>query len=498
MTDERDVRTRFESAERGARLSKEELRDREPELRVDLLNAQFDLREADFSVVLLIAGDDLAGCQDALDFLHEWMDARLIDTESFLERTPEERAFPAHWRYWSALPAHGRIGLFSGAWVFDALAERLLDGGDGDALDRATEHARAFEQALAADGTLLLKVWMHAPKKELKRRLKRVEKRRQWRVAERERGVVERYDELVEAATRYIARTDAPHAPWLVVESTDREHRDLTLAEAVRDALTGRLRQGAAPEPAVPPAAEVAREPVLPRVDLGARLERDEYKARLDAAQDRLAELSIAASEAELATVLVFEGWDAAGKGGAIRRLTRAMAARDYRVHSFAAPTEEERAHHYLWRFWRRLPRAGRIGFFDRSWYGRVLVERVEGFATEAQWRRGYDEIADFERHLVEHGVLVRKFWLHIDPDEQLRRFEARENTPYKKYKITAEDYRNRERWDDYARAVEDMVARTHTPDAPWLVVPANDKPYARVAVIEEVCGSLAAALEAR
>jgi polyphosphate kinase 2 (PPK2 family) len=196
--------------------------------------------------------------------------------------------------------------------------------------------------------------------------------------------------------------------------------------------------------------------------------------------------------------VLLFEGWDAAGKGGVIRRLTAAMAAPDYRIVPIAAPTDEEKAHHYLWRFWRQLPRAGKTVIFDRTWYGRVLVERVEGFASEDAWSRAYAEIEDFEQLLVEHGIVLQKFWLHIDPDEQARRFAAREQTPYKKYKITDEDYRNRERWDDYVDAIDEMVARTSTAAAPWTLVPANDKRAARIQVLEVVGEALESGLKRR
>jgi polyphosphate kinase 2 (PPK2 family) len=197
-----------------------------------------------------------------------------------------------------------------------------------------------------------------------------------------------------------------------------------------------------------------------------------------------------------VSSVLVFEGWDAAGKGGVIRRITQAMAVRDYRIVPIAAPTEEERVRHYLWRFWRQLPPAGQMLIYDRSWYGRVLVERVEGFAAEPVWRRAFEEINDFEAQLAEHGLVVQKFWLHIDPDEQLRRFKAREQTAYKKYKITEEDYRNRAKWDVYVSAVNEMVARTSTTHAPWHLVAANDKPSARIQVLKAVCSALKARLK--
>jgi polyphosphate kinase 2 (PPK2 family) len=231
-------------------------------------------------------------------------------------------------------------------------------------------------------------------------------------------------------------------------------------------------------------------------VDLSQSLAKDKYSEALDKYQARLAKLSRQAREQDLSCVLVFEGWDAAGKGGVIRRITQAMAVRDYRIVPIAAPTEEERVRHYLWRFWRQLPPAGQMLIFDRSWYGRVLVERVEGFTPEPVWRRAYDEINDFEAQLYEHGMVVQKFWLHIDPEEQLRRFKAREQTAYKKYKITQEDYRNREKWDAYVGAVNEMVARTSTGRAPWHLVAANDKHSARIQVLKTVCDALKGALK--
>ncbi len=239
----------------------------------------------------------------------------------------------------------------------------------------------------------------------------------------------------------------------------------------------------------------VAMTTILSTLDMGKHLGKGEYKKRLGHLQSRLYGLRRRAREEGTSMVLLFEGWDAAGKGGAIRRVVRALDARFYRVIAVGAPNDEERAHHYLWRFWRHVPRAGRVTVFDRSWYGRVLVERIEGFAMEAQWMRAYAEINDFEAELVGHGVVLQKFWIHITPEEQESRFKARAQTPLKSWKLTAEDWRNRERWDAYERAVNDMVERTSTPMAPWTLIEGNDKRYARVRVLEKVCEGLEAAL---
>ncbi len=231
-------------------------------------------------------------------------------------------------------------------------------------------------------------------------------------------------------------------------------------------------------------------------MDLSQTLDREDYKLKLANYQSRLQDLAWQAYRQKRSVVAVFEGWDAAGKGSAIRRVTRAIDPRLYRLIQFAAPTDEERAHHYLWRFWRQLQRDGRSTFFDRSWYGRVLVERVEQFATEDEWQRAYSEINQFEQQLVEHGSIVLKFWIHIGKDEQLRRFKARELEAHKRYKITEDDWRNREKWHDYEVAVDQMVSHTSTRHAPWTLISGNDKPYARIQILKTFCKSMKRVLD--
>jgi len=482
----------FQAAEAGNKLSREEFERLVPDLRRDLVNAQTDLKDRPWSVLIMVMGNDGPGCEELLDRLHEWMDARFMDTRVFDQWTDEERARPRFWRYWRALPAHGRIGLFMGAWAVNAIADIATGRISEDDFDHRLDHVRRFEQQLADDGTLLLKFWLHMPRRQIKKRLKKAKKNpdKAWRMDETDWKVCENYDELIPIAERFVRETGG----WMVVESTDREYRDITVANLIREGLQRRLAQE---DPPPPPAAlpRFSGKPALDTVDLATTLESQEYKERLEDAQSRLRRLVAKADRKGVSTVLAFEGWDAAGKGGTIRRITRAIPARYYNVIPVAAPTDEERAHHYLWRFWRRLPRAGRMVIFDRTWYGRVLVERVEGLATEDEWKRAYAEIADFEEQIVERGCALAKFWLHIDPEEQLRRFCAREQTEYKKYKITDEDYRNRERWDDYVAAINEMVARTSTDEAPWHLVASNDKRVARVQVVKAVCGALERAL---
>ena len=484
--------TMLEAAEVGHVLSEAAYARQTPGLRVALINAQYDLSTADFPVIVVLAGDDRVGCNATLNTLHEWMDARYLETFALRPPSDEELERPRLWRFWRTLPGRGQLGIYFGGWSQQVVADRARRKIGEREFVRRMAHGASFEQTLVADGALVLKFWLHVSKREHKRRLKRAGKRHS-AIDDRDGAIYEHYDRGIPLAERMLRETGAAGTAWHIVESTDARFRDVFVAQTMLDAITKRLgeRRSRKRSRATRPKGSPTGRGVLAGVDLSAELPRKRYKAELARLQTTLARLTRRAALASRTSVLVFEGWDAAGKGGVIRRLTGAIDARDYRVVAIAAPTPEEAAHHYLWRFWRHLPRAGTVLIFDRSWYGRVLVERVEGFARVDEWHRAYAEINDFEQQLVEHGVLLRKFWLHLDPETQLERFRAREETPYKKYKITDEDYRNRERWDAYEAAVDEMVARTDTKAAPWTLVPANDKRIARVEVLRTVCRGL-------
>jgi polyphosphate:AMP phosphotransferase len=489
------------AAEVGNRLSKKEYRQVVPDLRLGLVNAQYDLRDADFPVIVLVAGDDRIAANAVVNRLNEWMDARYMRTFVFRERTAAERELPRFRRLWQAMPPRGRIAVWAGG-LFQEVAALLAGERTEAGFDAWTRHLEALQADLLADGALIVKFFLHTPLTKQRARLKRAERGDEdegWRVDRRDWAALETLDGARPVVERLLRRMSAPGAPWTVVESTDERYRDVTVARTILDALTARLAEeaprGVDVSPALfAPAADQLT--VLSKVDLSLSLERDAYRERLDALQARLHRLSLKARARGLSTVLAFEGWDAAGKGGVIRRVTQSLEAGDYRVIPTGAPTPEELRYHYLWRFWRDLPPAGTLVAFDRTWYGRVLVERVEELATAAEWQRAYDEINDFEDHLVEHGCVLQKFWLHISPEEQLARFEAREATPYKQHKITDDDWRNRERWDAYVEAVDQMVLRTSSEAAPWNIIPANDKHWARIAVLERVTDALKAALK--
>ncbi len=477
----------------GHALSKDQYDALLPELRAALLDAQARLRKAGFSVVVLINGAAGAGKSETVNKLHEWLDARFLVSESYEEPTEEERSRPEYWRYWMWLPPAGRIALFSGSWYTRPILDYVWGRSSEARLAEEMARINGFERTLADGGTLFVKLWFHVSKKVQQKRLEALEDSpaTRFRVAKSDWKNHGRYGEFVRVTEQVLEQTSTGAAPWHVLDAADDRYRHVKAARLILDAMEARLagrsrshepeRLAPIPDPHT----------VLDELDLSLSLGKSEYEERLAAAQGKLFRLVRKLQKRERSAILVFEGSDAAGKGGAIRRITWALDSRSYRLIPIAAPSDEERSHHYLWRFWRYLPRHGRVTIFDRSWYGRVLVERVEGFATEAEWRRAYQEINDFERELTEAGVILVKFWLHITSEEQLRRFEERKQDPAKRYKITAEDYRNREQANQYEAAAAEMLARCSPPTAPFVLVEANDKRYARVKVLESVVRAL-------
>ncbi|MFV1973153.1 MAG: polyphosphate:AMP phosphotransferase [Thiohalobacterales bacterium] len=498
----------FRTAELGQKIPKSEYRQREPVLRQELLEAQANLVEAgEFPVIVLCAGVDGAGKGETVNLLNEWMDPRLLLTRAYDMPSEEEQERPEYWRFWRDLPPKGRIGLYQYAWYAGPVHDRLYEKDSAATFDDRLMRCHAFEEALTEGGALIIKFWLHLSKAEQKKSFKKLEKDplTKWRVTRQDWDHWRRYDEIEAVVERAIMRTSTGRAPWNIVEGVDPNYRSLTVGTTIRDAIRKhadefsarqKLREVlASPPPATDPG-EPSPATVLSGLDMSLTLSRKDYREQLGEWQGKLNRLHRKALKKKLSTILLFEGPDAAGKGGAIRRITAALDARHYEVIPIAAPTDEERAQHYLWRFWRQLSRAGRVTIFDRSWYGRVLVERVEGFAAEDEWRRAYAEINEFEEQLTEHGILLVKYWVHIDSEEQLERFKAREQIPYKSWKLTGEDWRNREKSDAYGQAVNDIVEHTSMQAAPWTIVEGNDKHFARIKVLKTLCNRLEAVLK--
>jgi polyphosphate:AMP phosphotransferase len=491
----------FESAELGHQIDKATYRKAVPVLRSALLDAQYDLKEqGKIPVVVLISGQDGAGKGETINVLYEWMDPRFISTLAFSTPTDEERARPAMWRYWRALPPKGRIGIFAGSWYSDPIHDSIEATLSKFALDQRIDQINRFEAMLVNEGALVLKFWFHLTKDGQRKRLKELEKNPQtaWRVTKWNWDRLKTYDQLQDVAGHVLRMTNTPWAPWIIVEGADDRYRSLTVGQIILDSLKKKLadktKDVTPVAPPVPP--NIDGRDVLSELDLTQKLSKKAYENELAKWQGKLAELIRHPRFQQRSLICVFEGSDAAGKGGSIRRIGASMDARQYQIVPIAAPTEEERAQPYLWRFWRHIPRQGRVAIFDRSWYGRVLVERVEGFCSESDWLRAYTEINDFEHELAKAGAIVIKFWLQISREEQLKRFKEREKIEFKRFKITEEDWRNRKKWDAYHRAICDMVDRTSTGNAPWTLVEANDKNYARVKIMRTVCERLEAALK--
>lgn len=488
------------AAER-TKVSRKDYEARIPRLREQLVQLQVALQRTPCPVLLVVAGVDASGKGDVVNTLCGWLDPRGVEVFAFHPPTDEERERPPMWRYWRSLPPRGRIGIYAGSWYSEALRVAAQPRARPDEFDHALERIEHFERTLVADGALIVKCWLHLSKSEQGDRLRELEReeRTAWRVTPQDWASHRRYDQLAKLTAQLQRATHRPGAPWTVIDANDERARDL----AVADLLLARFRshQRALRKLAAP--AKPARvTPLRPSglrqllaLPLDHKLSAEDYEEKRDKWLGRLNRAVRRAAEEHRSIVFVFEGWDAAGKGGAIRRLTSAIDARDCRVIPVAKPTDEEKSHHYLWRFWRHVPRAGMVTIYDRSWYGRVLVERLEGFARDDEWRRAYAELNDFESQLAEHGTIVVKFWLHISKDEQLRRFRDRQETEYKQHKINAEDWRNRRKWHAYEIAVGDMLALTHRPQAPWHLVAANNKRHARLQVLKLACKQINDAL---
>ncbi len=492
----------FESAELGHTVDKATFEVEVPKLREALLDAQMDLSKlAKFQVIILIGGVDGAGRGETVNLLNEWLDPRFVETHGMGEPSDEELDRPMMWRFWRALPPKGRMGVFLGSWYTWPILNRVRGLTKTADLDQSLERAKRLEKMLVDEGALVLKFWMHLSKDRQQKRLKLLEKdpKTRWRVTSRDWEHYKLYEKFLVVHERAIRHTSTAEAPWTIVEGYDPRYRSLTIGNAILDALRKRLDETtkkAAPVSATVPLPSIDKLNVLTTLDLTQKLDKKTYVAELEKYQGKLAILSRNPKFRNITVVALFEGNDAAGKGGAVRRITSALDARQYNIVPIAAPTEEERAQPYLWRFWRHIPRKGRVTIFDRSWYGRVLVERVENFCSEADWMRAYSEINDFEAQLVRHKIVVIKFWLSISNEEQLRRFKEREKIGFKRFKITEEDWRNRKKWDEYEHAVCDMVDRTSTEISPWTLVEANDKYFARIKILKTLCQQIEAAIK--
>jgi len=491
----------FESAELGHKIDKATYDAEVPGLREDLLNAQFDLaQKAKFPVIILVGGVDGAGKGETVNLLNAWMDPRHIQAHAMGEQSDEERERPPMWRFWRALPPKGKIGVFFGSWYTSPIVQHVMGKTKVSELNQSIEEINHFERMLTNEGALIIKLWFHLSKEAQRKRLKSLEKdpKTRWRVTGLDWKRFKLYDKFRKVSEHALRATSTAEAPWIVVEGTDPHYRNLTTGKTLLAVLRKQLKHPAqaAPVNAPPLQAPIDSLNVFDKLNMAQKLAKKKFDDELEKYQGKLNLLTRDERFRNMSVIALFEGSDAGGKGGAIRRITGALDARHYHIIPVAAPTEEERAQPYLWRFWRHIPRTGRVTIFDRSWYGRVLVERVEKFCSETDWMRAYSEINDFEEQLVKNNTVLVKFWLAITKEEQLRRFKEREKTGFKRFKITEEDWRNRKKWNEYETAVCDMVDRTSTEIAPWMLVEANDKNFARIKILKTLCRQIEAAMK--
>lgn len=472
----------------AAEIEKPEYKAREEAIRIKLLALQKKLAESKKAVLILMNGVEGSGKGETTKKLLEWLDARGVETTAFWTVSAEEADNPPLWRFWNKLPLRGRLGIFFGSWYTQPIIDRVFRNIDRNTFESSLDDICKLEAMLAAEGIILVKLWMYLSGKQQKEilNLGKRKAKTKWRVSALTRKFARKRKRFHKVDIEALTATHTPASPWTMVPAIYPRYREIFVGETLIRKLETSLDNDT-PIQGPPARWQPAKRDYFAELDMTKKLTEEEYKGEFDKLSGRIAELSDRLSGTKKSVALVFEGADAAGKGGAIRRITYGMDPRHYQVNAVAAPTDVEKGHPYLWRFWQHVPPAGRVFIYDRSWYGRVLVERIEKFCTEAEWQRAYEEINDFEHSLVLSDTYIRKFYLSITSEEQLERFKDRKTTPYKQYKLTEEDWRNREKWSAYQKAASDMFFNTSTRRAEWVLVEANDKNYARIKVLKNV-----------
>lgn len=468
--------------------------------RDELANLQHRMKDAGLPVIVLFEGWDSSGKGSMIASMIQTLDPRFFKVYTTTDPTPEEQRFPFLWRHWYRTPERGKMAIFDESWYPEVSRARIEDGLSTEDAYSRMDSINTFERQLAQDGYLIIKFFLHISAKEQARRHARLlsDKNTRWRVSERDKFRNKHYKEYYRVYDEMLEKTNTVFAPWHVISAMERRSAMNDIYQIIVNSIRSALEEKKMIVPSEYHSQvhnfHLVKQPKLEDVPLYRRLEDSAYRDMLRKEQKKLSKLHNIIYREKIPVVIAYEGWDAAGKGGNIKRLTAALDPRGYEVVPIASPTPIDKAHQHLWRFWQNLPESGHITVFDRTWYGRVMVERLEGFCSEEEWKRAYQELNEFEYELEKWGAILIKFWLHIDSDEQLRRFTERQNTPEKQWKITDEDWRNREKWDQYEVAVNDMVRLTSTEYAPWTIIESQDKKFGRIKAIQ----TLNDAIEAR
>ena len=476
----------------GTKMKKEELKEvLDEKLGYELGKAQRHARAAGMPVILVIEGWRHSRRSEIVGTMMQFMDARGFRVYSSTKFNEEDRRMPFFSKFWRQLPEPGNMSVYRHSWYY--LKNAIKVKKENEAVSTSFEHINAFEKQLTDGHYCLLKFFIHMSEEQQKNNEKDIKRTlaKAWRPYDEIYSEVGSYDKFKKCYSAMMEATNTENAPWHLISGDDLEVAKYqvftTVVEEINKAVKAFTADKAAKKPSTNQSENEKTYDVLSKVDLSKTVDKDTYKEKLEKYQEKIRALQAEAFYKGVSAVFAFEGWDAAGKGGAIRRLTAAMDPLSFAVYPYAAPNAVERMYHYLWRFWQNVPAPGEISIFDRTWYGRVMVERIEKLTPDVDWRRGYAEINEMEKQWSEANMVLAKFWLQIDQEEQARRFKDREENPEKEWKITEEDWRNRAKWSDYEAAVNEMIARTNTDYAPWIIVEANSKYYARLKVLETV-----------
>ena len=455
---------------------------------------QTQIKEAKLPVMVILEGWGAAGKGSVIGRVIRSIDPRFFAVRTMAEPTPEEMRYPFLHRYMKEIPEAGKFAFFDAFWMEEVITQKMRGEIDGQTYARRVRSINTTERSLTDNGYLVMKFFFHISRKEQKKRLRTLQedKNTRWRVSAADLHQNRHYDEYLDVYDRYLEDTNRSGAPWYIIDARDKKWAELQVLRFLNQGIDTALKNHALAAPILQNTFPLNRTPLLSEISLADKtLTDDEYKKELDKLQKKLRALHYELYRKKIPVIIAYEGWDAAGKGGNIKRITAALDPRGYQVLPVASPEPHEKARHFLWRFWTRLPKDGHIAIFDRTWYGRVMVERLEGFCSENDWQRAYNEMNEFEKELVDAGTVVIKFWVQIDSDTQLARFTDRQKTPEKQWKITEEDWRNREKWDQYEAAVNEMLRKTSTTFAPWHVLESNDKRYARIKALRIVVEAL-------
>lgn len=473
------------------------LKERIAAAREQLFAQQMKIKEHKLPVLVLIEGWGASGKGSTIGQVIRNIDPRFFKVATMSAPTEEELRKPFLYRHFIQIPEAGQFSFLDSGWMEEVTKGRVHGDMNDEEYSEKVDSIKRFERTLTDNGYLVLKFFFHISHKEQEKRISRLldNKDTEWRVSDYDKWQNKHYDKCMDVFDRYLTDTNTSNAPWYIVDAKDKKWAELQVLETLCSGIDVALQNERLAVPILQNVFPLAKMPLLADVELDKTISEEDYKAELKKLQTKLGALHNRLYRKRVPVIIAYEGWDAAGKGGNIKRITGALDPRGYEVHPIASPEPHEKARHYLWRFWKRLPKTGHIAIFDRTWYGRVMVERLEGFCSENDWKRAYNEINEFEKELSEWGAVIIKFWVQIDKDTQLARFNERQNTPEKRWKITDEDWRNREKWDQYEEAVNEMLQKTSTTYAPWHILQSVDKKYARIQALKVVVEELEKAL---